>query len=108
MIPAPSPAGEGGSPQANRVRDLRTSSRALSNALGHAPGALSFPPTTFAMLRLHHPFGVSRPMNKTIAARVLLVVSLGLVALSAACNTVEGAGKDLQEASQNTKEALSN
>ncbi len=47
-------------------------------------------------------------MNKTIAARVLLVVSLGLVALSAACNTVEGAGKDLQEASQNTKEALSN
>ncbi len=46
-------------------------------------------------------------MNKTIAARVLLVVSLGLVALSAACNTVSGAGEDLQEASENTKEALS-
>jgi predicted small secreted protein len=47
-------------------------------------------------------------MTKTIATRALLLLSLGLVALSAACNTVEGAGKDLQEASQNTKEALSN
>lgn len=47
-------------------------------------------------------------MNKSIINRVLLALSLGLVALAAACNTVEGAGEDLQEASQNTKEALSN
>ncbi len=46
-------------------------------------------------------------MTKTILTRVLLFLSLGLVALSAACNTVEGAGEDLQEASQNTKEAFS-
>jgi predicted small secreted protein len=46
-------------------------------------------------------------MNKTIATRLLLIVSLGLIALSAACNTVSGAGEDLQEASENTKEAFS-
>lgn len=47
-------------------------------------------------------------MSKNVLTRVALILSLGFVALAAACNTVEGAGKDLQEASQNTKEALSN
>lgn len=41
-----------------------------------------------------------------VRAAVLSAAAAVVLALSA-CNTVEGVGKDLQEASQNTKEALS-
>lgn len=40
-------------------------------------------------------------------ASAVVAVALAAIALTA-CNTVEGVGKDIQEASQNTKEALSN
>ncbi len=36
------------------------------------------------------------------------VLSASFLALLPGCNAVEGAGKDLQEASENTKEAFSN
>jgi predicted small secreted protein len=45
-----------------------------------------------------------RIVKLTLASFVLAVLGLALTG----CNAVEGAGKDLQEASQNTKEALSN
>ena len=44
-----------------------------------------------------------RIVKLALASFVLAVLGLAL----AGCNAVEGAGKDLQEASQNTKEALS-
>lgn len=44
-------------------------------------------------------------MTKTIVARVLLLLSLGLVALSAACNTVEGAGKDIEAGGEAIQDA---
>ena len=38
---------------------------------------------------------------------ILLTVAVGTLALSAAaCNTVKGAGKDLQSASDSTKDAI--
>lgn len=47
--------------------------------------------------------------NTTVPVRVLLLAAAGVVALAlSACNTVEGAGKDLQESSRNVKEAISN
>lgn len=42
-------------------------------------------------------------IGRVIAAAALLASMAAL----AACNTVSGAGKDLQEASKNTKEAIS-
>ncbi len=45
---------------------------------------------------------------KSGAVRAVALAAAGAVALFlAACNTVEGAGKDLQEGSRNVKEAIS-
>ncbi len=50
--------------------------------------------------------------SKTKKLSVFRVVVLSLVGVAAlaitACNTVEGAGKDLQESSRNVKDAISN
>ncbi len=47
--------------------------------------------------------------KKNTTVRVLLLAAAGVAALAlSACNTVEGAGKDLQESSRNVKEAISN
>lgn len=41
--------------------------------------------------------------------RTALIVAAGVAAVFlSACNTVEGAGKDLQEGSRNVKDAISN
>lgn len=44
---------------------------------------------------------------KTLRASLLALAGVAALALSA-CNTVEGAGKDLQESSQNVKDAINN
>jgi predicted small secreted protein len=46
--------------------------------------------------------------RSSLVVRTVLIAAAGLVAVAlSACNTVEGAGKDLQESSQNVKEAIS-
>ena len=50
-------------------------------------------------------------MNKSFVARVARLLLVGVfaaapLALVAGCNAVKGAGKDLQESSDNTKEAI--
>jgi len=49
----------------------------------------------------------SNAKGRGLVRAVVLSVAAGVVLALSACNTVEGVGKDLQEASQNTKEALS-
>ncbi|MCA9289360.1 MAG: hypothetical protein KDA05_12280 [Phycisphaerales bacterium] len=45
--------------------------------------------------------------NRRVVARVLAAAGVVAAALVlAACNTVKGAGQDLQEASQNTQNAI--
>lgn len=47
--------------------------------------------------------------KKLSAFRVVVLSLAGAAALAVSgCNTVEGAGKDLQETSQNVKDAISN
>lgn len=47
--------------------------------------------------------------NKTEIVRNTLLVVAGVAALFlSACNTVDGAGKDLQESSENVKDAINN
>lgn len=47
--------------------------------------------------------------SPSVLVRALLLTAAGAAALAlAACNTVEGAGKDLQESSQNVKSAIEN
>lgn len=45
--------------------------------------------------------------RKTVKALVLVAAAVASVALSA-CNTVSGVGKDIQEASDNVKDAIEN
>lgn len=48
-------------------------------------------------------------MNRAIARQTVAVLALAAFAVClTACNTVAGAGKDLQEASENTSEAIDN
>lgn len=44
-------------------------------------------------------------MKKAILTRALLTVSLGMFALAAACNTLEGAGKDIEAGGQAIQDA---
>lgn len=47
--------------------------------------------------------------KKNAIVRALLVTAaVGTSLFLAACNTVEGAGKDLQESSENVKDAIEN
>lgn len=47
--------------------------------------------------------------NKSQIVRVALLAAAGAAALFlSACNTVDGAGEDLQESSQNVKDAINN
>lgn len=44
-------------------------------------------------------------MTKSVLTRLALFLSLGLVALSAACNTIEGAGKDIEAGGEAIQDA---
>lgn len=46
--------------------------------------------------------------KNSIVRALLVTAAAGACLFLAACNTVEGAGKDLQESSQNVKDAIEN